>query len=112
MDRVEHDLSDDQWTALKCGVGWPRVLRGHCRPLPRDCVLALSRGGRSTLDNIVPACRSCSPTKRNDEVTSWLRHEYLDERALVLRQRDIQTALGQRLSHRTIDAGDDRPVDG
>jgi len=24
--------------------------------LQRDCVLALSRGGRYTLDNIVPAC--------------------------------------------------------
>jgi hypothetical protein len=84
MDRVEHDLSDDQWTALNVAWGGCAYCGATDRPLQRDCVLALSRGGRYTLDNIVPACRSCNTSKCNDEVTSWLRREHLDERALLL----------------------------
>ena len=52
------------------------------KPLQRDCVLALSRGGRYTLSNIVPACRSCNTSKCNDEVTGWLRRKRLDQRSL------------------------------
>ena len=50
---------------------------------------ALSRGGRYTLDNIVPACGSCNASKCNDEVTSWLRRKRLDERAFLLRYREL-----------------------
>ena len=66
-------------------------------PTPRRCsataVQALSRGGRYTLDNIVPACRSCNASKCNDEVTGWLRRKRLDERAFLLRHLEIRTAL-------------------
>jgi 5-methylcytosine-specific restriction endonuclease McrA len=93
MDRVEHDLSDEQWVALK-------VLWGGCtycgvtdRPLQRDCVLAISRGGRYTLENVAPACGPCNTSKCNDEVTSWMRRKRLDERAFLLRHLEIQTAL-------------------
>jgi hypothetical protein len=61
--------------------------------LQRDCVLAISRGGRYTLDNVVPACRSCNASKCNDEVTSWMRRKRLDERTFLLRQVAIRTAL-------------------
>ena len=56
MDRVEHDLSDEQWAALKEAWGGCAYCGVTDKPLQRDCVLALSRGGRYTLDNIVPAC--------------------------------------------------------
>jgi 5-methylcytosine-specific restriction endonuclease McrA len=71
--------------------------------LQRDCVLALSRGGRYTLDNIVPACRSCNTSKCNEEVTTWLRRKRLDERAFLLRHHEISTALA--LQFRAEDAG-------
>jgi HNH endonuclease len=56
-------------------------------------VLALSRGGRYTLDNVVPACRSCNTSKCNHEVTNWLRRRRLNERAFLLRHLEIRTAL-------------------
>ena len=96
MDRVDHDLSDGQWTALKAAWGGCAYCGGTDKPLQRDCVLALSRGGRYTLDNIVPACRSCNTSKCNDEVTSWMRRKRLDERAFLLRHLDINTALALR----------------
>lgn len=56
MNRVEHDLSDQQWAALKEAWGGCAYCGSTDRPLQRDCVLAISRGGRYTLENIVPAC--------------------------------------------------------
>ena len=96
MDRADNDLSEVQWTALKAAWGGCAYCGDTGRPLQRDCVLALSRGGRYTLDNIVPACRSCNTSKCNDEVTAWLRRKRLDERAFLLRHLDINTALGLR----------------
>jgi 5-methylcytosine-specific restriction endonuclease McrA len=96
MARVEHDLTPAQWSALKdawagcayCGVA--------DKPLQRDCVLALSRGGRYTLDNIVPACRSCNTSKCNDEVTGWMRRKRLDERTFLLRLVEVRRAMLER----------------
>ncbi|WP_395087643.1 HNH endonuclease, partial [Ilumatobacter sp.] len=56
-------------------------------------VLALSRGGRYTLDNIVPACRSCNASKSNGEVTTWMRRKRLDEPAFLLRRAEISRDL-------------------
>ena len=100
MERVEHDLSDEQWTALKAAWGGCAYCGATDRPLQRDCVLALSRGGRYTLDNIVPACGSCNTSKCNDEVTGWLRRRRLDERAFLLRHLEIRTALGPAVPDR------------
>jgi 5-methylcytosine-specific restriction endonuclease McrA len=93
MDRVEHDLSAAQWTALTAAWGGCAYCGETTQPLQRDCVLALSRGGRYTLENIVPACRSCNTSKCNDEVTTWLRRKRLDERAFLLSHHEISTAL-------------------
>jgi 5-methylcytosine-specific restriction endonuclease McrA len=93
MTRVEHDLSADEWTALKAAWGGCAYCGEADRPLQKDCVLALSRGGRYTLDNIVPACRSCNASKCNDEVTGWLRRKRLDERTFLLRHVEIREAL-------------------
>jgi 5-methylcytosine-specific restriction endonuclease McrA len=93
MDRVEHDLTPVQWTALREAWGGCAYCGVAGKPLQKDCVLALSRGGRYTLDNIVPACRSCNTSKCNDEVTTWLRRKRLDERTFLQRHIDIGALL-------------------
>ena len=94
MGRVEHDLSDAQWAALKAAWGGCAYCGETDKPLQRDCVLALSRGGRYTLDNVVPVCRSCNTSKCNDEVTAWMRRKRLDERRFLLRHLEINRAFG------------------
>ena len=94
MARVEHDLSGDQWTALKDAWGGCAYCGATGTPLQRDCVQALSRGGRYTLENIAPACGSCNASKCNDEVTSWMRRKCLDERAFLERYVAIRNAGG------------------
>lgn len=93
---ADNDLTPAEWTALVdawrgcayCGASGGR--------LQRDCIQPISRGGRYTLANVVPACASCNASKWNDEVTSWLRRRRLDERGFLLQHRDISLALVAR----------------
>ncbi len=105
MERVEHDLSDDQWNALKAAWGGCAYCGATDKPLQRDCVQALSRGGRYTLDNLAPACGSCNASKCNDEVTAWLRRKRLDERAFLVRHVEIQAMLALQLTATPTNAG-------
>lgn len=93
MDRVDHDLSDAQWTALQEAWGGCAYCGAVGKALQRDCVLAISRGGRYTLQNVVPACGTCNTSKCNDEVTGWLRRKRLKESAFLLRYAEIKTRL-------------------
>ena len=86
-----------------------RELWGGCayccatdRALQRDCVLPISRGGRYTLDNIVPACGSCNASKCNSEVTGWLRRKRLDERAFLERHLRVRAELAARFPAPTV----------
>jgi 5-methylcytosine-specific restriction endonuclease McrA len=96
MDSIEHDLTDEQWTALQLAWGGCAYCGATGGPLQRDCVLAISRGGRYTLENVVPACRSCNTSKCNDEVTGWLRRKRLDEQAFLLRYVELRGTLAVR----------------
>ena len=93
MERVEHDLTDLQWSALKDAWGGCAYCGAPGTAFQKDCVLPISRGGRYTLDNVVPVCRSCNASKCNAEVTGWMRRKRLDERAFLLRHIDITAAL-------------------
>jgi 5-methylcytosine-specific restriction endonuclease McrA len=85
MDAAENDLTAAQWAGIRTAWGGCAYCGSVDVPLQRDCVLALSRGGRYTIENIVPACSSCNASKSNGEVTGWMRRKKLDERAFLLR---------------------------
>ena len=96
MSGVEHDLTDEQWAALKAAWSGCAYCGAADRPLQRDCVLPISRGGRYTVRNVVPACGPCNASKCNDEVTGWLRRKRLDERAFLLRYHELAAELAQQ----------------
>jgi 5-methylcytosine-specific restriction endonuclease McrA len=96
MAAVEHDLTDEHWVALVEAWGGCAYCGADAGPLQKDCVQALSRGGRYTLANVAPACRSCNASKCNTEVTSWMRRKRLDERDFLLRHRRITVELTER----------------
>lgn len=87
------DLTEEQWHRIL--DAWARC--AYCgadgAALQKDCVLPISRGGRYTLENVVPACRSCNASKSNDEVTSWMRRRRLDEPRFLLRWAEILQSL-------------------
>jgi hypothetical protein len=99
--RVANDLTDAQCTALRDAWGGCGYFGAAGIPLERDCVLPISRGGRYTLGNVVPACRSCNTSKCSDEVTAWLRRKKLDERAFLLRYAQIRAVLDIETSRRS-----------
>ncbi|MEO7348895.1 MAG: HNH endonuclease signature motif containing protein [Terrimesophilobacter sp.] len=93
MGQVEHDLSDAQWAALTAAWGGCAYCGVEGAALQKDCVQPISRGGRYTLDNVVPACGSCNASKSNFEVTAWMRRRRFDEGAFLVRSYTIQKDL-------------------
>lgn len=95
MAKVDNDLTPAQWTALKQAWGGCAYCGSAAPGLQRDCLLPISCGGRYTLANVVPACRSCNASKCNTEVTTWMRRKKLEEREFLVRQAEILVALAR-----------------
>jgi 5-methylcytosine-specific restriction endonuclease McrA len=93
MALQEHSLTETQWTALTVAWGGCAYCGATGMPLQKDCVLAISRGGRYELANVVPCCGSCNASKCNVEVTTWMRRKKLDEKDFLVRQVEINRAL-------------------
>jgi 5-methylcytosine-specific restriction endonuclease McrA len=96
LDAVDNDLTPADWAAIQAAWNGCAYCGAADRPLQRDCVMALSRGGRYTMDNVVPACASCNTSKCNDEVTGWMRRKRLDERRFLERYIEIRATLSTR----------------
>ena len=87
------DLTAAEWAVILDAWAACAYCGGEGAALQKDCVLPISRGGRYTLENVVPACRSCNASKCNDEVTSWMRRRRLDEPRFLLRWASIMAEL-------------------
>jgi 5-methylcytosine-specific restriction endonuclease McrA len=87
------DLTNDQWFRILEAWGSCAYCGADGVALQKDCVLPISRGGRYTLDNVVPACASCNASKCNTELTSWMRRRRLDEPQFLRRWIEITRAL-------------------
>lgn len=95
---ADNDLTPVQWAAIRRTWGGCAYCGDTEAAVQKDCVLPLSRGGRYTLDNVVPACRSCNASKSNDEVTGWLRRTRRDEPAFLLRWAHLAAELRAELA--------------
>lgn len=93
MAEKDHILTESEWTALKVEWGGCAYCEATGTPLQKDCVLAISRGGRYELANVVPSCPSCNASKCNAEVTSWIRRKKLDERRFLTKWIEISQLL-------------------
>jgi 5-methylcytosine-specific restriction endonuclease McrA len=57
-----------EWEEIKATHGHACVYCGRTdRPLTRDHVIPLSKGGHHTKENILPACRSCNSRRSNQD---------------------------------------------
>jgi 5-methylcytosine-specific restriction endonuclease McrA len=87
------DLTDAEWFLILDAWAACAYCGADGVALQKDCVLPISRGGRYTLDNVVPACRSCNASKCNDEVTSWMRRRRLDEPRFLVQWATVVRGL-------------------
>jgi 5-methylcytosine-specific restriction endonuclease McrA len=107
MALVEHDLTEAQWDALRSLWGGCAYCGADEGPVQKDCMLPISRGGRYTLSNVVPACGSCNASKCNAEVTAWMRRKKLDERTFLVRQVEVaRTLVAEAVAASPTDGGD------
>lgn len=95
---ASNDLTSEHWLAIRLAWAGCAYCGTTTAALQRDCVLPISRGGRYTLDNVVPACRSCNTSKCNDEVTGWLRRKRLDERVFLTRFIEIRRQVAEEFA--------------
>ena len=99
------DLTKDQWGQILRAWGCCAYCGKESGPFQKDCVLAISRGGRYTLSNVVPACGSCNQSKSNFEVTVWMRRKRLDEPLFLAKWAQVSAALkGAKPSAKVTDA--------
>lgn len=99
MAQQVHDLTAAQWSALIAAWGGCAYCGEPGSSYTKDCMLPISRGGRYTLTNVVPACASCNASKWNTEVTSWMRRKKLDERSFLVRQLQIVRSMAGSGAH-------------
>lgn len=93
MASVVNDLTEAEWLSLVHEWGGCAYCGGQGPALQKDTMLPISRGGRYTLANVVPACGPCNASKSNSELTTWMRRKKLDERAFLVRQYEVVQAL-------------------
>ena len=90
---VDNDLTPAQWAEIRDAWGGCAYCQATDVAVQRDCIQPISRGGRYTFENVVPACASCNASKHNGEVTAWLRRKKLNERAFLFRHATILSTL-------------------
>ncbi len=74
-------LRKTRWWQQKTSTGtcWYCGEKVGFKNLTMDHIIPLSRGGRSTKDNLVPCCRRCNTRKKNALPVEW--QEYMDHLA-------------------------------
>ncbi len=72
-------LRKSRWWQQKTSSGtcWYCGQKVGYHNLTMDHVIPLSRGGRSTKDNLVPSCKECNTKKKSSLPVEW--EEYMDE---------------------------------
>lgn len=74
--RMARELRNSQWWKRRCAKGVCHYCGRSTPPkeLTMDHIVPISRGGRSTKGNIVPACKACNTAKRHLLPMEWERY--------------------------------------
>ena len=84
-------LTAEQWQIIKKYFDNKCAYCGKQGDLQQDHFIALSKGGEYTINNIVPACRSCNEIKNNSNFFKWYpKYKYY----LPKREKAILRFLG------------------
>ncbi|PIP38587.1 MAG: HNH endonuclease [Desulfobacterales bacterium CG23_combo_of_CG06-09_8_20_14_all_51_8] len=67
------ELRASQWWKRKCAKGVCHYCQGKfpAKELTMDHIVPLSRGGKSTKNNVVPCCKVCNTKKKSSLLMDW-----------------------------------------
>lgn len=92
--RTEHTLTTAEWYLIrfcwdfKCAYcGTPETELD--KPIEKDCVVPIARQGRYTLENVVPACRTCNASKAGKKADTWMRGKLRDYAEFSKKQQAV-----------------------
>lgn len=69
--KLQSVLTVEQWEESKKYFGNKCAYCGEEKPLTQDHFIALSRGGEYSLNNIIPACKTCNCSKGSKYFVDW-----------------------------------------
>ena len=71
--RIAREIRHSQWWKRRCAKGACYYCKQKIPPreLTMDHIVPLSRGGKSTKGNVVPACKSCNNRKKQLLPMEW-----------------------------------------
>lgn len=76
-------LTADEWHLTKKYFGYCCAYCGAKTKLEKDHLIALSHKGKTTLENIIPACRSCNARKNAQSFEYWYKRQpFFDKQRL------------------------------
>lgn len=74
---LPNTLTAEQWIFIKDVFDNKCAYCGRELPLAQDHFIPLSKGGEYTVNNIIPACKSCNSSKRSEDFFKWYpNYEY------------------------------------
>ena len=73
------DLRKTQWWKRKCAAGTCYYCKRELSPgeLTMDHIVPLIRGGKSTRNNVVPACKECNNKKKHSSVKTYYCNPFM-----------------------------------
>lgn len=75
--KLPHNLTVEQWGKCKQYFNNRCAYCGRTLPLHQEHFIPLSKGGEYTINNIIPACKSCNSSKRDKNFFEWYKtHKY------------------------------------
>lgn len=83
---IEATLTLNDWNYIKCYFNNSCAYCGKKRKLEQDHFIPLSKGGKYSRDNIIPACKRCNCSKSNKDFKEWyiLYEKYSLERETLI----------------------------
>jgi 5-methylcytosine-specific restriction endonuclease McrA len=71
------DIRKTQWWKRKCAEGTCYYCERNVPPkqLTMDHIVPVIRGGRSTKNNVVPACKDCNTKKKHSLPIEWEEYQ-------------------------------------
>jgi len=99
---VEPSLSHQEWKEILIYFGGECAYCG-CTPkrrqrLTKDHLLAVSAGGKTCSENVVPACSSCNSSKGAEDFKEWfMRQPFFSQERLnrIFKWRTIMRQVGE-----------------